>query len=488
MTSPRYVAIFGAMRTGSNLLERSIQTLSDATCFGEAFNPAFIGEPRGYEIEGWDTDRRDADPLGFLSALRKQAGSRMAVFRIFQAHNDSVLSHALSDPDCCRIVLQRDPVDSFVSLQIARETGQWLLKLPRRRMTARIPFDPEKFTMYRERLAAFYRDLDERMAAAGTSALRLDYADLGQPETGRRIAAHIGSRDAFTGPADILRQNPASLAQKVTNYNEMCAFLGREPEEAPPIPAPSAGIGDALVPPNVPLIALPLWGPGHRAAISLLYRYERRFHDGPSLGHGQLIDLVEREGLYRLSKIATLAGRASFAIHCHPVERLHGGFIDDVFGSDWQTSIVRRRLMEQCGDLPSPRELAKGASLSEASHRAAFAAFLDLVAASIAGEGPIAMRPDWLSQSALLDQYASETDVDDVFALDDLIEAESWLAERAGVDGLPEKHVADVARWARATPLPLAPVQTPEILDQVRNLHSADFGRFGYGDCPAAPD
>ena len=41
--TPRYFAIFGAMRTGSNLLERTLASYDGLRTEGELFNPGFIG-------------------------------------------------------------------------------------------------------------------------------------------------------------------------------------------------------------------------------------------------------------------------------------------------------------------------------------------------------------------------------------------------------------------------------------------------------------
>ena len=53
MTSaPRYFAIFGAMRTGSNLLERSINQFPGLHCHGELFNPSFVGKAINVYADG----------------------------------------------------------------------------------------------------------------------------------------------------------------------------------------------------------------------------------------------------------------------------------------------------------------------------------------------------------------------------------------------------------------------------------------------------
>ena len=48
----RYFAILAMMRTGSNLLEQIITGLPGAHCFGEAFNPHFIGGAKKTEMMG----------------------------------------------------------------------------------------------------------------------------------------------------------------------------------------------------------------------------------------------------------------------------------------------------------------------------------------------------------------------------------------------------------------------------------------------------
>ena len=47
-----YFVIFAEMRTGSNFLESNLNTLDGVSCFGEAFNPHFIGYPNRTEILG----------------------------------------------------------------------------------------------------------------------------------------------------------------------------------------------------------------------------------------------------------------------------------------------------------------------------------------------------------------------------------------------------------------------------------------------------
>ncbi|MEM6906627.1 MAG: hypothetical protein AAF568_12090 [Pseudomonadota bacterium] len=221
MTRP-YFVIFAAMRTGSNLLERLLGQLGEVKTFGEAFNPAFAGGPNKQPLKGWTLAERDADPLAYLAAMRKARPRKIIGFRHFDGHNPAVRRWAMADPDCAQIVLTRAPWESYVSLQLARATDQWLLTRPERRKAARVRFDPRDYTAYAAAQEAYYAQL---------SGLRVDYAELLDLATINRLAAHIGASKRLDQIAPgILRQNPEPLSAKVENYAEMVATLGFDPE------------------------------------------------------------------------------------------------------------------------------------------------------------------------------------------------------------------------------------------------------------------
>ena len=70
MTVPfRRFVIFAEMRTGSNLLEATLNALRGVTCFGEAFNPYMMGWPDKDELQGVTRAQREADPMVLLDRL-----------------------------------------------------------------------------------------------------------------------------------------------------------------------------------------------------------------------------------------------------------------------------------------------------------------------------------------------------------------------------------------------------------------------------------
>ena len=121
-----YFVVFAEMRTGSNFLESNLNAFDSITCHGEAYNPHFIGYPNQSEILGITRPMRDENPAGLIWAIREKTEG-LGGFRFFHDHDPRVIDLCLDDPRCAKIILTRNPVESFVSLKIAQSTGQWKL-------------------------------------------------------------------------------------------------------------------------------------------------------------------------------------------------------------------------------------------------------------------------------------------------------------------------------------------------------------------------
>ena len=132
--------MFAEMRTGSNHLEESLNSLPDVICYGEVYNPVFLGQHNRFDLLGYDMDRREADPIGLLDAIMAQSDG-LPGLRLFHDHDARVVARVLPDPRIAKIILTRNPLDSYVSRKIASETGQWRLTDARHHKTARIRFD-----------------------------------------------------------------------------------------------------------------------------------------------------------------------------------------------------------------------------------------------------------------------------------------------------------------------------------------------------------
>lgn len=477
MTGQRYFAILAAMRTGSNLLEKTLEALGDTDCHGEAFNPAFISRPGAKEVLGHTVGRRDADPLGFLETLIHARPDRIAGFRIFPGHSRLATKRILADPRCTRIVLTRDPLESWISLQIAQQTGQWMLRDPKRRRRAKIRFDAAEFEAYVAQRMAHLGWIETRLAKHGTTAIRVDYRELSDRARLQEIAHAIGSHGTVPADPPILRQNPEALADKVENHAEMCAYLGLEPE--PPTPAPQTDAPSILRPEGFPVGCVPVPGPAFAPAVALLHRIEVRDFRREKL---PLPDLIARAMAGTLYPAAPRDSSA-FAVVCHPLARAHAAFVHECFGPGWRASNLRRVLVRNHGTMPRRRDLARQTEpYPDALYRAHFNGFLDAIADAMAGSGPYPLIAEWIPQSDLLDQHGIGPHTVRVFHQEDFPDAALWLTRQVGVPQLRPGQISGIRKTGQQSLLPTSTIAVPTILDRVRQLYAADFERFGYAE------
>ncbi|MEM7212305.1 MAG: hypothetical protein AAF479_10505 [Pseudomonadota bacterium] len=470
----RYFAIFGAMRTGSNLLEKTLEALGDTVCYGEAFNPSFIRGPRKEDILGYSVETRDADPIGFLDAMIGAEPDRIAGFRIFPGHSRAVMERALADPRCTPIILTRDPLESWISLNIARATGQWMLKNPRRRMSGKAHFEPAAFEKYKSELAAYYAWVDAMLDRHGRSAVRIRYEEVQDQACLQRVARLIGSTGTVPPEAPILRQNSQSMADKVTNYAEMCAYLGVAPEERKEGPGLSPEL--LICPEHVPAAFIPLPGPAFAPVIALMHRIDTRDFGAEKLAPPELFDRANRRVLYPIEHPGE---RPVFTVISHPLVRLHRSFVHEVFGAGWLRSEVRKRLSAQSGGIPRPRAIGLGqVEFTDRDHQSLFSMFLRMVARSWA-QGDDLMRLDWNTQTELLDLFGMRETVQ-VFRFGNFEDCANWMTDLASVPRFAPGQIKGMRQSEQQKLLPIKDVMVPEIEAQVRVLHESDFHAFGY--------
>ena len=124
-----YFVVFAEMRTGSNFLEANLNAFDGLACHGEAFNPHFIGYPNRSEILGvTQADARCRSRCGCSTQDPAAEGRRAGRFPVLSTTTiRACWTRALADPRCAKIILTRNPVDSYVSRKIAAATGQWKL-------------------------------------------------------------------------------------------------------------------------------------------------------------------------------------------------------------------------------------------------------------------------------------------------------------------------------------------------------------------------
>jgi LPS sulfotransferase NodH len=384
--SARYDAfvLFAEMRTGSNHLEASLSALSDVTGHGEVFNPVFIGKHTGNELFGIDLAAREADPLPLLERLVAQEG--LAGFRYFHDHDPRVLAHVLENPRIAKVILTRNPLEAYISLVIARATGQWRLTNPKMAKAAQVRFDGPAFDALVARQAAFRDRVSVDLQRSGQTAFWIGYDQIGDLEVLNGLAAFLGSADRLTEvPGKLKRQNPGSVEEKVENPDEMRAHLARlEPflmsRPAAPDRAPQTELAGLIAAADSPLIHLGLPGGPGAAVAAWLEALD---------GVAPLGDFNDR----RLRRwVRGAKGFVSFCVLRHPLARAWGAWRAMLDGRGREANNVRRVMVNQHGVvLPE-----------DGNHADGFAGFLRFLGAVRGGQSALPVAPDWEGQAELL--------------------------------------------------------------------------------------
>lgn len=465
MTRPfDHFVVFAEMRTGSNFLEASLNEFDGITCHGELFNPHFIGQKDRTEYLGVTMTGREADPLQLLDRLR--GGADLQGFRFFHDHDPRVLARVLPDTRCAKIVLTRNPVESYISRKIAALTGQWKLTDVKHQKAARIHFDAAEFEAHVQELQAFQITLQRGLQTTGQTAFYIAYEDLGDVEVLNGLAAYLGVPARIEAPsAKLKKQNPAPIEEKVVNADELETAIARldrfnltrtpafEPRRGPMVPRFIAAAESALLFMPVP------GGPTETVADWLA-----------------ALDGVHRAALQTGFTQKTLRrwkrsrpGHRSFTVLRHPLARAHAVFCDSVLMSEAEA--VRGHLKRIHGvELPPPGRFE---GWSAEAHRAAFGAFLAFLKAVLSGQTGLRVAPEWASQSAVLKGFAQ-------FALPDAVLREDEL--QAGLATLPAGDAATprIATAPTDAPHPLAEIADDGLEAAAREAYPRDFMEFGF--------
>ena len=448
------------MRTGSNFLEANLNALPGVSCLGEMFNPYFIGKKDQTEMFGMDLAARDEDPHALLRRLREQTPG-LAGFRYFHDHDPRVLPDLLDDPACAKIVLTRNPVDSYVSWKIAQATGQWKLTNAKNLKTAQARFDEAEFRRHMGALQAFQMRLMHGLQVTGQTAFYVDYDDIQDVEVLNGLAAWLGVDGRLEALDDRLKkQNPEEIHDKVVNFPEMEAALARldrfnlnrTPNFEPRRPAaiPSFVAVDGL-----------LYMPVRSGPEAQVQAWMAGLGRGPLTG-----DFVQKS--LRQWKRAH-AGHRSFTVVRHPLLRAHQAFLTQIVSgklAEHRQALIR----SQKADLPPPGR----PFLDRTQHREAFAAFLRYAKLSVAGQMGQKVAPHWASQTAVLQGFAGFQGPDLVIREDRLAEGLAYLAAEIGIKAppAPQDHAAAEA---------LAAIWEPALEDAAQDAYARDYTGFGFG-------
>ena len=460
-----YFAVLAGMRTGSNLLEESLNAMPGIHCHGELFNPHFFGKPGRTSAFGLSMQARESDPIRVIGAMRS-ATKGFAGFRLFYDHDPRAIDRVLADPRAAKIILTRRPIDSYVSLKIARKTDQWWLGDMTTARAAKVPFDGEEYVEFLNTLAAFQHRIDHALQVTGQTAFRIGYADLADSD----VLAGLGKFLGADGPPDPSKvrakvQNPTRLSDRLSNARhaeETLRTLGTP--EIGHVPHHEPGRGPGLkffrACKTVPLVYMPIRGAGMDPVPDWLQRLE------PS---GELESGMTQKDFRRWKRLHP--GNRSFTVLRHPLARAYDSFCRHLLPETEENySDLRAALIDTYG-VPLPA----ASDVSRDQVRDAFLAFLKFLRGNLGGQTSLRVDNTWATQSVLLHAIGQFVTPDRVVREPEMAQALGDLAQEVGLPGS-----GPVDTFKVDTPVPLSEIYGPDMEAACEEAYRRDYMMFGF--------
>lgn len=466
-----YFVVFAEMRTGSNFLETNINAFDGLACHGEVFNPHFIGYPDKDNVLGVTQAQREADPQVLIDQIKAAPG--LNGFRYFNDHDPRLLDICMADRRCAKIILTRNPVESYVSWKIAALTGQWKLTNVKQAKTRQINFNGREFGEHLEALQAFQVKLLNSLQKLGQTAFYVAYEDLQDVDVMNGLADYLGCQNRIAQlDKSLKKQNPMPMSDKVVDFSAMEKSLARldrfnlnrtptfEPRRGPMTPsyiaAPTSGV-----------LYMPIKSGPDAAICDWLGRLDEKSSEDV------LSDMSQKDLRQWKRKHV---GHRSFTVLRHPVARAHTAFCNHILSTGEGSYVEIRKTLRKVHNVPLPND-PSDESYDTAAHRTAFLAWLVFLKANLNAQTALRVDGTWASQLVMLQGMAT-FGVPDMILREDRLRGDlAMLAGQMGLTSMPE-------------PLPvsdphaeiLAAIYDSEIEQAARDACQRDYTAFGFGN------
>lgn len=475
MSNFDYFVVFAEMRTGSNFLEANINAFEGLSCLGEAFNPHFIGYPQKEKLLGMTHKQRETDPNALIEKVKAAEG--VNGFRFFNDHDPRVLDICLTDPRCAKIILTRNPVESFVSWKIAAATGQWKLTNVNHAKSEQVTFDTTEFEAHLEALQAFQVKLLNTLQRTGQTAFYVSYEDLQDVEVMNGLAAYLGCDSRISSlDKTFKKQNPMPMSQKVSNFEAMEKSLARldrfnltrspnfEPRRGPMIPTYIAA-------PKSGLLYMPVKNGPDAAVCDWLGRLDEQTAD-------DVLREFSQNSIRQWKR--THPGHRSFSVLRHPLARAHSAFCHHILQTGEGCFREIRATLRKVHNLPIPEAGAVPETdpvYDMMAHKIAFLSWLSFLKSNLSAQTAVRVDGAWASQLTLL-QGMANFGLPDIILREDRLRGDfAVLAGQMGMESMPEPMGVTDPYVAR-----LAKIYGPDVEAAAREACHRDYLAFGFGD------
>ncbi len=495
----RYFAIFGAMRSGSNLLEQSLNQFEKIRCHGELFNPAFISGPKRKDYLGFDLKKREEKPFDLVERMISESAVGISGFRIFDGHDSRVVDHCLLDPTCAKIILQRDVLDSYISLKIARKTDQWLLRDSPHKKDAKVRFDAKEFKTYQSKSQDYYDKIKTALQESGQTAFWLRYPEQKNSDILNGVAKYLGIDEQIKRVKEgIRRQNPGPLSEKVENFDELQAFLGASGQIEEQSHHESTKQYRANIPRMVTCISQPiLFVPTPGGPNEEVLRWMNAIDCGnqttgdfaQQVEDGQILHIGHSQRTL-FEWMQSNPGVIPFTAVKHPLPRVYDAFMQKIFKAGPNTyDVIRKQLIDSFEvELPNTglcelpdRQKLEDAGYGVREHRNSFHSFLRFLKGNLLGQTSIRTDGLWASQMSFLAGFNSAVPIS-ILAKEGQLDNAFRYMENA-LD-LPPPKLGPPIKPQHV--FELDEIYTRQTENLARKVYSQDYTRFGFDDYQAA--
>jgi len=420
-----------------------------------------------------------------LNRLISQEKTTLPGFRLFADHDPRILDDCIADPECAKIILTRNPLDSYVSHAIAQATNQWKLTDVSKRKKAMVEFDIIAFRSYLKKIQEFLGHIRRGLQKSGQTAFQLSFDDLNDVDVYNGLATFLVGADLRKElNPNIVRQNPEGLQEKVVNYDEMVELVGKIDLlglEAVPIlePVRNPGSKNFTAGETVPVLCLPM----HKAEMPELEIWLKA-HEKQLSGSEKLNRNMNQKQLGNW--LAKNAGRQTIAIVSHPVERAYEAFYRHIFctGDDlfpWIRNTLESHynmyLPEKKLAVNPNRHVLENSGYAVADHRDAFEKFLGFIKGNLQGLTRARVDQSWASQNSILQGYCRLVFPDMVAREEDLPAAMKLTENKLGLPHIPFMTKAKSEKC-----FSLDEIYSPTIESLARAAYARDYQMFGFGD------
>ncbi len=225
--------ILHATRTGSNYLCTVLDSHPDILCHHEIFNPHVVGVARHLQESDFrlgTIEERERDPDAFLDRVwRTDLGHAAVGFKLCLWQHEAAWRAVLADVSVRKILLKRrNRVKAFVSLLLARQTGEWVVYDDRGAPAPRPKVEVDRDELF-ENIALhtrFYHETEQALAETGQGHILLRYEDLFTPGGIDPALALLGVEGAPALPQGrTWKLTPGSLRETVANFDDLSRAL-----------------------------------------------------------------------------------------------------------------------------------------------------------------------------------------------------------------------------------------------------------------------